>query len=523
MPQPERVPTCRWCLGSKKGAETVSEDDLKTDKASAEDVSKAEPMRWNLIDWEKVERHVNGLQTKIAQAQSEGKKEQVRKLQRLLVHSRDARLLAVRRVTSNKGKNTPGVDGALWNTPAKKLKAALSLTDKGYKAQPLRRVNIPKKGKKGKTRPLGIPTMHDRAMQALYALALEPVAEVTADRHSYGFRKGRSAQDASAQLFNVLSKKESARWVVEGDIKGCFDHISHEWLMENVPMDKKVLRQFLKAGYMQQGAWNATEEGTPQGGIISPILANMALDGIDDLLDERYHKTRSGRKDNSLAAKTKVNLTRYADDFVITAKTEVIAEEVRDLVAKHLSERGLELSEEKTLITHIDDGFDFLGWNFRKYKGKLIIKPSKESVNSFLRDVHRTILRQCGSWAQEDLIRILTPKIRGFAAYHRHICASKTFATVDNCIYRMLYRWAKRRHPNKSGRWRDLKYWTRVGSRRYIFGKADCYLPCMRWQHIVRHPVLRCGENPYVNPLYFEKRKRQLAKAYANSFRRAAV
>lgn len=382
----------------------------------------------------------------------------------------------------------------------------------------------PSQGARTSSPPFSIGARENyRAMQALYALALEPVAEVTGDRHSYGFRKGRCAQDASAQLRNALLKKNSARWVLEGDIKGCFGHISHEWLVKNVPMDKKILRQFLKAGFMEQGAWHETEEGTPQGGIISPILANLALDGIDSLLDGKYHETKSGRRDNGLAAKTKVNLVRYADDFVITAKSEELAREARGLVEAHLSERGLELSEEKTLVTHIDEGFDFLGWNFRKYGGKLIIKPSKKAVAGFLRDLHQVILRQGKGLTQEEVIRILTPKIRGFANYHRHICAPRAFATVDNCIYRMLYRWARRRHPRKSGRWRDRKYWTRIGNRRYIFGNKSSYLPCMRWQHIVRRTVLKCEENPFLNPRYFENRKKQLGKKYAHSFHRAAA
>lgn len=500
----------------------MNEDDLKTAMASTEDVDQAESLRWNFIDWERVERHVNSLQTKIAQAQQEGKKERIRRLQRLLAHSLDAKLLAVRKVTSNKGKHTPGVDGKLWNTPAQKLNAALALTDKGYKAKPLRRVNIPKKGKRGKTRPLGIPTMHDRAMQALYALALEPVAEVTGDRHSYGFRKGRCAQDASVQLYKVLSRKNQAKHVLEGDIKGCFDHINHDWLLTNIPMDKKVLGQFLKAGYMQQGTWHETDEGTPQGGIISPILANMALDGIDRLLDTKYHTNGKGNMDRHLAGKTKVNFVRYADDFVITANTEELAWEVKTLVAEHLTKRGLELSEEKTLVTHIDVGFDFLGWNFRKYHDKLLIRPSRKSVQNFLDDMHQTILRRGLSWKQDDLIHVLAAKIRGFANYHRHICASKSFSKINNMIYKMLYRWARRRHPTKSNAWLKGKYWIRIGNRNYIFGTTEHYLPCITWQHIVRHITLKCNENPYINPQYYAKRKQQVANRYMHSFRRAA-
>lgn len=493
-------------------------NDLKTDKASMSDGRRL-ANQWELFDWSAAEEHVNRLQTRIAEATSEGKWEEVRRQQRLLTHSLDAKMLAVKRVTSNKGKNTPGADGVKWTTARQKMEAALSLTSKGYKAQPLRRVYIPKRN--GKKRPLGIPTMHDRAMQALYALALEPVAEVTGDKHSYGFRKGRSAQDASSQLFICLARRGAAEWILEGDIKGCFDHISHDWLMENIPMDKKVLAQFLKAGFMEEGAWHETEEGTPQGGIISPILANMALDGMDSMLDERFRLYPNGKRNPAKAKKGKVNLVRYADDFVITAKTPQVAKEVKKMVAEFLSERGLELSEEKTHVTHINKGFDFLSWNFRKYDGKLIIKPSKDSVKSFLEEMHRIILRKGRAWKQEDLIDALRPKIRGYANYHRHLCSSVTFSHIDGKIFEMLFRWAKRRHKRKSRAWRKKKYWCKLGNRDWVFGTPESYLPCMAWQKIRRHPALKADMNPFLNPQYFEDREALLKKKFANSFRRA--
>lgn len=254
--------------------------------------------QWKNIDWHKAEREVNRLQIRIVKATQQKDYNAVKRLQYLLTHSFYAKALAVKRVVTNDGRRTPGVDGVLWNTPAKKMAAVLSLTDKGYRARPLRRVYIEKKDKK-KKRPLGIPTMYDRAMQALYALALEPVAETTADGKSFGFRKGRCAQDACEYLFNALSRKHiSPKWVLEGDIKGCFDHISHDWLLANIPMDKNILKQFLKAGFIYQRELFPTEEGTPQGGIISPILANMTLDGIEKKLVERFHTNALGKVDH---------------------------------------------------------------------------------------------------------------------------------------------------------------------------------------------------------------------------------
>ena len=329
-------------------------------------------IQWETIDWKKVEKEVNRLQVRIAKATINKKWNEVKRLQYLLTHSYYAKLLAVRKVTTNEGKNTPGVDGELWLTSSAKMKASKALTDKGYKAQPLRRVYIKKEGKKEK-RPLGIPTMYDRAMQALYALALDPVSESTADTNSYGFRQSRSTHDACSHLFNVLASKNGAKWILEGDIKGCYDNISHNWLIDNIPMDKSILKQFLKAGFIFKGELFPTEDGTPQGGVISSIYANLALDGLQKALEEKFHYDENGKPNSRIRAKNKVNFVRYADDFVVTASTLEIAKETKEIIAEFLKTRGLELSEEKTLITHIDKGFDFLGWTFRKFK-KIWIK-----------------------------------------------------------------------------------------------------------------------------------------------------
>jgi RNA-directed DNA polymerase len=501
----------------------VSGSDLRAEGASVTGGPTDPYARWETIPWENVERHVSRMQTRIAKAARDGRVEVARKEQRRLVRSYDARLLAVRIVTTNRGGRTSGVDGSLWSAPKDKLDAAASLRQKGYRARPLRRVRIPKKGKRGQTRPLGIPTMRDRAMQALWALALDPVAEAAADKHSYGFRRGRSAQDAGQRLFQCLAQRTSARYVLEGDIKGCFDHISHEWLMENVPMDKRVLTQFLKAGFMEMGEWRETDEGTPQGGPISPILANIALDGMGRLLDERFTLTRRGTVNMTKAGRNKVHLVRYADDFVVTAATPQVAEEAKAMVAEFLAQRGLELSEEKTLVTHVEEGFDFLGWNFRKFGGKLLVKPSKRSVRSFLRETHACILRDSGSMGADELIRSLVPKVRGFANYHRHTCASKTFSHIDRVMHFQLMRWACRRHPGKHKGWVHERYFCTVGGNRYMFGTPQHFLPHMAWQHIVRHRILRADANPYLDREYFEERKRILRRNNSGSFRMPAV
>ncbi|ESQ13255.1 MAG: hypothetical protein N838_34150, partial [Thiohalocapsa sp. PB-PSB1] len=309
---------------------------------------------------------------RIVKAVKEGKWRLVKALQRLLSHSVSGRLLAVRRVTENRGKKTPGVDGIVWDTPEKKMNAVQRLLQRRYRAAPLRRIYIPKKN--GKKRPLGIPTLFDRAQQALCKLGLEPVAECTGDTNSYGFRPERSAHDAAEQVFNALRLKSSAQWILEGDIKACFDEISHNWMLKNIPTQKRTLRKWLKAGYMEKNVFHDTEKGTPQGGIASPLLANMCLDGLEacvvnNITEKRQHK---------------VNVVRYADDFIITGDSKEWLEQVaKPRVIRFLVERGLRLSEEKTHITHVTKGFDFLGWNIRKYpNGKLLIKPSESSIKT---------------------------------------------------------------------------------------------------------------------------------------------
>ena len=361
-------------------------------------------MNWNSIDWNKVKKSVKSLQLCIAKATREGKPGKARALQWLLTHSFDAKLLAVKRVTENSGKRTPGVDSIRWKTPTQKFSAALSLVRKGYKALPLRRLYILKKN--GKKRPLGIPTMKDRAFQALHLLALEPVSETLADKASYGFQQKRICHDAIERAYIHLSRKDSATWVLEGDIKGCFDNINHQWLLQNIPMDKKVLQQWLNAGFIENKQLYPTTQGTPQGGIISPTLANMTLDGLEAAIDNAFNiKIRPDgcRKNNP----HKIHLVRYADDFIVTASNKEILEyKVKPLIEGFLEKRGLQLSPEKTKITHIAEGFNFLGQNLRMYpKGKLLIRPTKEAVKSVKEKLKDIIVKHGGSQVQ-----ILSPR-----------------------------------------------------------------------------------------------------------------
>src|SRR5208283_2106025 len=425
--------------------------------------SSGKAAHWDQVDWPKCERQVRRLQARIVKATREGRWSKVKTLQRLLTCSFSGKALAVKRVTENQGRRTPGVDGVSWTTPAARLKAIRSLQRHGYRPLPLRRVHIPKAN--GKLRPLGIPTMRDRAMQALHLLALSPVAEMTADKNSYGFRSGRGTADAIGQSFLMLSHKDSATWVLEGDIRGCFDNISHEWMLRHVPADKEVLRKWLKAGFTENRILFPTEAGTPQGGIISPTLANLALDGLEPLLKQHFPRKYA----NGKTICPKINLIRYADDFIITGTTkDVLENEVKPLVEQFLHNRGLQLSPEKTCVTHIEQGFDFLGQNLRKFDGKLIIQPAQKNTHVFL-DKARKLIRQNRGTSQTDLIRQLNPVIRGWVNYHRHFVAWQTFKRVEWVLWQALWQWAKRRHRGKSLHWIASRYWHRQGRRAWQF------------------------------------------------------
>jgi RNA-directed DNA polymerase len=415
---------------------------------------------WNAIQWGPIYRKVRRLQVRIAKAVKEKRWGKVDFLQRLLTRSLPAKLWAVRRVVSNQGKRTPGVDKITWKTPRQKMQAVRSLRRRGYTPQPLRRIYIPKRN--GKRRPLGIPTMRDRAMQALYLLALLPVAETQADPNSYGFRPRRSTADALGQCFCALAKEDSPQWVLEGDIESCFDRISHRWLLDNVRMDRDILRKWLKAGYMEGKSIYPTEEGTPQGGIISPVLANLTLDGLETVA----LGTDSRRQGN---LRPKINVVRYADDFIITGRSrEQLEDKVLPAVEAFLRERGLRLSKEKTKITHIETGFDFLGASVRKYGRKLLIRPSKDNVLGLLRDL-REVIRTRKAATALDLILQLNSRLRGWANSQRHLVASRAFRHVDKRIFETLWQWAKRRHPTKGKGWVRQKYFRIEPSRAWAF------------------------------------------------------
>jgi len=493
---------------TEKGTQQMAANTPAQSGTDAGAVSRVED-EWDSINWNAAQTNVRRLQTRIVQATKAGRWGRAKVLQRLLTHSFSGKVLAVKRVTENQGKKPPGVDGETWTMPSQKAKAIHQLQQRGYHPKPLRRVYIPKSS--GKMRPLGIPCMLDRAMQALYLLSIDPISETLGDPNSYGFRKERSTADALEQAFAALSRKNSAEWILEGDIKACFDKISHQWLLAHIPMEKSILSTWLKAGFIDKNVFHPTEEGTPQGGICSPVLANMTLDGLEKKLREKYPKPDRG------SSKKKINFVRFADDVIVTGKSkEVLENEVKPLIEAFMRERGLELSPEKTLITHIEDGFDFLGQHLRKYNGKLLITPSRKNIHSFLEGI-RKVVRKNKQATTGNLIAQLNPKIRGWANYHRHVVSKETFSKVDHAIFSILWQWAKRRHPKKPIKWIRKKYFTSIAGQNWVFhgeilGQNGAIQPIRLFKAksiaIERHVKIQNTANPY-DPeweTYFEKR-----------------
>ena len=494
------VQTSNWCLFARELVESLKmRKQMTAEKAGA---LRDDAKKWNSIDWKEAQREVRRLQVRIAKAVKENRWNKVKSLQYLLTHSFYAKLLAVKRVTSNKGKKTPGIDGVLWQGARAKWRAACSLRRRGYHPQPLRRIYIEKKN--GKLRPLSIPIMYDRAQQALYKLGLAPVAETRADRNSYGFREGRSCADAVACAFNALSKPNSAPWILEGDIKGCFDNISFEWILKNVPMDKVVLHKWLRAGYVENGIHYPTRKGVPQGGIISPTISNMVLDGMEEAVR------------CAVPRRCRINFDRYADDFICTGKSKSILEDaIRPVIEGFLAERGLELSPEKTVITHIKDGFTFLGQTFRKHGRVLHITPSTEGVHALMQKV-RTIIRTHVSAPMQALIKKLNETLRGWANYHRHVVASEVFSRIDTYVYEQLWHMLRRRHSTKSAKWLTKHYWSAAG--RNVFavfaktaktGKKLYKVLRVSAIEIRRYVKIKADANPYMPEYggYFWRRR----------------
>jgi RNA-directed DNA polymerase len=397
------------------------------------------PTTWHQIDWCKAERIVQSLRSRIFRAAKEQRWKQVRDLTKLLLRSYANMLVSVRRITQvNRGRHTPGIDGECATTPEERAKLVDDLRQyQPWKAAPVRRVYIPKAN--GQQRPLGIPTMRDRVMQLVVKNALEPRFEA----QSYGFRPGRCCQDAIEEVYVALNNGAVGHhhYILDADIQGAFDHISQDFILHRLgPMPgRELIKQWLQAGYWEQGMLHHTTEGTPQGGVISPLLANIALDGLAQRLGRGYR------------------VARYADDIVVMAKSLHAIEQACPVITAFLDERGLALHPEKTRIVQRTEGFDFLGFHVQMRGQKLLITPQKQKVQKLLQEV-RSWLKTHQAVSAEVVIRHLNPIIRGWAMYYRHVVSKQTFQKVDYHIWSALWHWAKRRHPKKPKRWTYRRY-----------------------------------------------------------------
>jgi RNA-directed DNA polymerase len=467
-------------------------------------VSTTQRCDWDAINWQLVIPFVRQLRHAIFRAAKEENLKKVRTLQRIMLRSYENRVLAVQRVTqTNRGKYTPGIDGLVVATSEERAALVDRLAEfEPWKPLPARRLYIPKAN--GKLRPLGIPVVIDRILQVMVKNALEPFWEAKFEDSSYGFRPGRSCHDAIQRVFNYASGKRTRRWILDADIKGAFDNIDHDKLLDligNFPA-RELIRQWLKAGYLEDGVFHDTDRGTPQGGVISPLLANIAFHGMEEVLGVRYlrHSTKSLLWELHPRS---VGLVRYADDFVVCCHSNEEAEEASQKLKTWFADRGLTFSEEKTRITNLDEGFDFLGFNVRRYEVtnsrtgfRLLMRPSKASVQKQRRKLRETF-RECRGDSAATLITRINPIIRGWTNYFRAGASKRTFSKLDNYLFTLQRIWVRWRHPSKSWAWVKRRYWGRCPCRTestdlWVFLRpGGAYMIKHAWTPIWRHVMVR--------------------------------
>jgi len=454
---------------------------------------------WRLVDWRRVEDDVRRLRQRIFTASKAGDLRKVRSLQRLMLRSRANTLLGVRRVTErNAGRLTAGVDGEVVLTPEAKAKLAdrVQQSSEPFKALPVRRVYIPKRGSSAKRRPLGIPVIFDRCHQARVVNALEPEWEARFEPRSHGFRPGRGCHDAIEAIYQVVKGKRPKRqWALDADLAQAFDKLAHDHILAMLGTfpARGMIRQWLKAGVVEQGRLHRTEDGVPQGGVVSPLLLNIALHGMEQAAGVRYDTNGWARADSPV-------LIRYADDLVALCHTRQDALEIKARLAGWLASRGLAFNEDKTRVVSLDEGFDFLGFNVRRYGNKSLIKPSKAAVRR-IRERLRTELRSLRGSNAQAVLKRLNPIIRGWAAYYRTQVSSEAFGALDQYLWELTFKWARFSHANKPTRWVVARYWGRFNKARqdrWVFGDraSGAYMHKFAWTSIIRHQIVDGAASP---------------------------
>ena len=491
-----------------------------TDKLDATTVvngPEGEVLDWHAINWRAVEGDVRRLRQRIFTASQAGDLAKVRNLQKLMLRSRANTLLSVRRVTErNAGRLTAGIDGQVVLTAPGKAQLVAFIDDQpsSWQPMPVKRVFIPKAGGK-KQRPLGIPVVVDRVLQARVVNALEPEWEARFEPRSYGFRPGRGCQDAIGAIYLALKGPNPARrWILDADLAAAFDRIDHTHLLAALGTfpARELVAQWLKAGVIDRGRFAPTEEGTPQGGVVSPLLLNIALHGMEQAAGVRYWQCDT---EGARISRGSPVLIRYADDLLALCHSREQALQVKAVLAEWLTPRGLTFNEDKTQVVSVEDGVDFLGFNVRHYHGKLLIKPAKAAVKR-IRKRLRTEMRALRGHNALAVIGTINPIVRGWSAYYRTVVSSDTFTRLDDYVWKLTYKWAKYGHSNKPRNWIIARYFGRFNPSRqdrWVFGDrgSGVYLLKFSWTKIVRHPMVKGTASPDDPTLadYWAERRRK--------------